>query len=249
VAFPPAAMPSEPPGQPGLVRRYLERALPHGAEPVRQVRVEQTGRMFRGAGSRPMRFTAVEHFAVDRVAFSWEARFPIIAIAPRISLRVTDGYTDGRGALIVRALGVPVQVQRGREVTVGEAYRYLAELPWAPHAMLANAELDWREVDTSTVEVATAAGGERATVRFEFDSRGDIIRCRAPSRPRADHPTVRGMPWGGEFRDYRTIDGVRLPARAEVYWEEPEGRFVYWEGEILAVRGLGEDFTAPRGIA
>ncbi len=57
-------------------------------------------------GGRAMRFSAVEELAVDRIAFSWRARFPL-------AIRVFDGYSGGRGKLEARVLGVPVMRQSG----------------------------------------------------------------------------------------------------------------------------------------
>ena len=88
---------------PALVRRYLDRAgLPDGDVP-RQVRLAQRGEMWQKPGGRAMRFEAVEELAVEKVAFSWRARFPI---APLLSLRVTDAYAAGEGRLEVRLLGL-----------------------------------------------------------------------------------------------------------------------------------------------
>jgi hypothetical protein len=137
---------------PPLIRRYLDRALPRDSDAVRQILITQTGEMFRKPGAKAIRFTASERFAVDRVAFCWKARF---AVARVISLKVVDQCSHGRGALTLRVLGVPVQRQSGAEVDVGEAYRYLAELPWVPHAMAMNPELEWHEVDERRVDVAT----------------------------------------------------------------------------------------------
>lgn len=230
---------------PLLVQPYLERALPSDAPAPGQVQIEQTGEMYKKPGARAMRFVASERFAVDRVAFSWEARFPL---APLVSLRVVDGYADGAGSLKVRAVGIPVQTQSGHDVDVGEAFRYLAELPWVPHSMAANRELEWRELDDRSVEVSTLVGDKRPTVRLEFDEAGDIVRCVAGSRPRAVDGGSVPTGWGGELSDYRTLGGIRMPTRGEVYWELPEGRFVYWRGHVTAARGLVEPYTNGRGI-
>ena len=77
-------------------------------------------------GGRALRFSATEVFAVDRVEFSWRARFPIV---PPLVLTVTDEYRDGRGTLDVRLLSRRLSSRRGTELDVGEALRYLAELP------------------------------------------------------------------------------------------------------------------------
>ena len=96
--------------------------------------------------------------ALDRVEFSWRARFPL---APLVTLRVHDWYRAGESALEIRLFGLPLKRLRGDAVTRGEAMRYLAELPWAPAAMALNTELEWRELDSSTVEVATRVAGSR----------------------------------------------------------------------------------------
>jgi hypothetical protein len=234
--------PSEMPATrrlPALVERYVVRALREAACAVKQVRVTQTDEMFKKPGARAMRFTATERFAVDRVAFLWEARF---AIAPLVSLKVLDGYAHGGGTLKVRALGLPVQTQAGRDVDLGEAYRYLAELPWVPQAIAENTELQWRDVDERTVEVSTAVGQERATVRIEFDDAGDIVCCLAEARPRDAGGVSIPTRWGGELSDYRILGGMRMPTRGEVAWELPKGRFVYWRGEITSAQALDEPF-------
>ncbi|MBV9050348.1 MAG: hypothetical protein JOY58_18915 [Solirubrobacterales bacterium] len=224
---------------PALVDRYLERALPTGTVRARQVRLTQTGEMFRRPGARPMRFTAVERFAVDRVAFAWEARFRIV---PLVSLRVLDTYAHGNGMLKVRLLGLPLQNQSGPSMSLAEAYRYLAELPWMPQAMASNAELDWRLVDERAVDVMTVARDQRPTVRIEFDENGDIARCSARARPREVNGGSVLTRWGGQLGEYRTLGGMRMPIRGEVFWDPPEGRFVYWRGEVTSAEALAEPF-------
>ena len=190
-------------------------------------------------GGRSMRFSAVEDLAVDRIAFSWRARFPL-------RIRVFDGYSGGRGKLEARVLGVPVMRQSGLDIAAGEALRYLAELPLVPWAMEHNAELEWRELDERSVEVAGRVGGKRRAVTVEFDAAGDVVRVGCDARPwqvgRAWVPT----PWGGEFGDYRVLGGMRIPTRAEVYWELDEGRFVYWRGTVTSAVALDGHSVAGR---
>jgi len=174
-----------------------------------------------------MRFTAREHFEVERAAFAWRARFPF-------GLRVVDAYDRGRGLLELRVFGIRVQRQRGPEVDVGEAMRYLAELPWVPHAIERNSELEWRELDERSVEVATRVADERAAVTFEFDVDGDIVRASAV-RKRQTGKQWEETPWGGEFREYEVLGGIRIPTAAEVRWEIEDEPFVYWRGRVLSV--------------
>jgi hypothetical protein len=149
---------------PVAVRRYLARALPTSwaaRQPAKQVRITQTGEMWSKPGGRAMRFIADERFAVDRVGFCWEARFPL---GPLFAIHVRDWYADGKGLLRVRALGIPIQRRSGHDVAVGEAYRYLAELPWVPHAMATNQQLEWQHIDDRRVAVSSRVDRERLTV-------------------------------------------------------------------------------------
>jgi hypothetical protein len=125
----------------------------------------------------------VQRFAVDRVAFSWRARFPI---AGPLALTVLDEYANDDGRLEVRFLGLPVQRQRGRETVLGEALRYLAELAFAPYAVALNDELEWQQRDDRSLEVAVRAAGERliATIDVDVDGEGegDIVRTSSEMR-------------------------------------------------------------------
>lgn len=228
---------------PPLISAYLERALPAAGPVPRSVRITQAGQMWKEPGAAPRRFTAVQHLAVERVAFAWRARFPIVW---PFAIKVVDAYADGEGTLDVRLLGRTVQRERGPEMAVGEAMRYLAELPLVPHAMAHNGELGWRQLDDGQVEVTTVVGQETIAVVLELDETGDIVRASAAGRPGMRGDVTVRMPWGGEFSDYRELGRMRMPTRAEVYWDYPEGRHVYWRGEILTALALTAPFVPGR---
>src|SRR6266545_446140 len=129
----PGSIPGSEAEAPTLVRRYVERVLPPGGRLPRRVRIRQTGQMWRKPGGRRLPFTSVEEFAVEEVAFSWRARFPVL---PLVSMSVLDGYAGGEGRLEARLFGVPFIRVGGPETAEGEAIRYLSELPWVPHAVV-----------------------------------------------------------------------------------------------------------------
>jgi len=58
--------------------------------------------------------------------------------------------------------------------------RYLAELPWVPpYAIFGNRNLEWREIDGDSVEVAIQVGATRVAVHLRFDAAGDIVGSSA----------------------------------------------------------------------
>ena len=48
-------------------------------------------------------------------------------------------------------------------------------------------------------------------------------------------------PWGGDFSDYVSFNGTRVPTHGQAWWELAEGRFVYWRGRITALQVVEQD--------
>jgi len=223
---------------PEVICRHVERALPPGAS-GREVRITQRGEMWLKPGGRAMRFQATQSFAVERVGFWWRARFPLLG---PLSLHVIDDYADGDGKLEVRLLGIPLQRQRGPETVSGEALRYLAELPFAPPAIVLNDQLEWTSIDERSATVATTVAGARLAVTLEANNDGDIVHSSSENRLFKVGREWVPRPWGGNFGDYQALGGIRIPTRGEAYWELPEGRYVYWRGTVTSGHLLDRPF-------
>jgi hypothetical protein len=220
-----------------LARRYAERALADRPRPAQRVRLTQTGEMQLKPG-RWSRFDAVEDVRTDAVEFSWRATF---RFAPLLSVRVHDWYRHGEGGLTGRLFGiVPVARAAGEETARAEAMRYLAELPWYPQAIVANPRLSWRALDDHAVEVATSVCSTRAAATLSFNRAGDLVGASASGRPRQENGRTVERPWSGEFCDFEVIGGVRIPTRAEVSWELPDGVFTYFRCRITGLELLDQ---------
>jgi hypothetical protein len=224
-----------PSRHPLLVEDYAVRALDASTPAPARVRLLQTGEMWMKPGGRALRFSAVEELSVDEVAFTWRAN---VRVAPQVSMHVVDQYRDGKGLLRGSLLGIPVLRARGAETDEAEAMRYLAELAWVPHAVQLNRGLEWHEVEDDIVEVSAPVGRERVAVRLRFDAKGDILAVLA-QRPRINGRHFVESRWVAVFSGYDELGGIRIPTRAEVRWELPDGPFTYWIGEVTAVDLIG----------
>jgi hypothetical protein len=210
-------------------------ALRLGADPDRvagPVSLSQRGRMKLSlASARWLPFTAQQSIEVIACVFDWDARF-----LPFGYLAVIDALEAGRGRLEVTALGlIPlVRAKPTPALLRGEMLRYLAELPYAPDAMLHNRDLDWRETGAGQLVVGTGTGDLRCEVTLTLGEDGRVASIYAADRPRSATPPILPTPWHGRFSDYRQVQGRWLPFYGEVAWQIDGQQIPYWRGTLTA---------------
>jgi hypothetical protein len=220
------------PSLPAIIQSFARRAV--GETPVpNTVWLRQCGEMRANLRGSWQPFTAEQVISIHQPGFAWLAR---MQAAPLASARILDCYVDSAGLLEARLFGsLPPARIAGPQATKGELMRYLAELSWAPHAMLYNPQLSWREIDATTAEVSAESPAGLARVRLIFES-GDITRVEADDRPRAVGRRTVPTRWYGRCCDYRQVDGCRIPTQAVVSWLLEDGPFEYWRGRVTRFR-------------
>ena len=220
------------PSVPAIIRAYARRATRETPVP-NTVWLRQRGEMRANLRGSWQPFTAEQVIGIHEPGFAWLARMQGTLL---VSARVLDCYVDGEGLLEARLFGsLPLARGTGPQADKGELMRYLAELAWAPHAMLHNPQLSWREIGATTVEVAAESPAGPAQVRLIFEN-GDIARVEAEDRPRMTGRRIVPTRWQGRCFDYREIHGCRIPTRAVVSWLLEDGPFEYWRGQVTGFR-------------
>lgn len=220
---------------PPAILHFHAQAVQSGARNARVVRLEQQGEMRLGPDKSWQPFLAEEFFAVHNIAFVWQAR---VHVAPLFSAIVIDRYAHGHGELDARLFNtLRVAHAAGPDTDRGELLRYLAELPWVPQAIAENGALEWQSLDDHEIVVAAGRGAARCSVTLHLDDTGDIVGASAV-RPRLVGESAVPTPWAGAFSAYRDFGGMRIPTHAEVWWELPRGRFVYWRGDVTAAETI-----------
>ena len=220
---------------PAPVAEFARRAIAGVHVAPRAVTLTQRAEMRLSPAGRWFPVAASQTISIAEPGFLWLARARMLGVLP---MEVIDAFVGGEGWLEVRLFGsLPIARAHGNDLDRGELMRYLAELVWAPHAMLHNAALGWKPLGGGWVQVAAPSRQGPAPVRLLFDEAGDISRIAADDRPRTAGRAVIPTPWRGRFSGYRDIGGLRVPAHGEVSWMLPEGEFTYWRGEITALKG------------
>lgn len=176
-----------------------------------------------------MQFTAKQTISTLRCLFEWRAR-----AGPLGMVSVCDALSESGGRLDVYALGfIPmVRAHRTAALVRGELMRYLAELAWAPDAILHNSELRWRQAGADELAVSAGQGETACEVLLTLNREGRIARAFAPDRPQSAVPPILPTPWSGSFSDYRLHHDRWLPFEGEVAWEMQGKPVVYWQGRL-----------------
>ena len=185
--------------------------------------------MRNGAGDRPIRFSAKETIQLESTEFLWTA-----GCEPMSLLTVRDELHDEQGKLSLLAFGaVPLlPAIAGVEATRGETMRYLAELPWAPDAILHNSELAWSALDSRTLLVSAGKGLLYSRVVLKLGDDGLVCAVHAQGRPRREGGRFVERDWRGRFTAYEEHDGRVVPSRGEVGWVVDKTGFDCWVGEL-----------------
>jgi hypothetical protein len=195
------------------------------------VTLTQSGRMKRNLdGDAWMDFTATQTISTSACEFDWRAQAGPLGL---ISAR--DALEQGEGRFDIMALGV-IPITRAEHTSAlmrGELMRYLAELAWAPHAILLNTALRWRVDGPNSLAVSVGAGETACEVLLTLDSDGRIAVAFAANRPRSATAPYLPTPWRGRFSDYRHHNGLWPPFTGEVGWEINGKVVVYWQGRIV----------------
>ena len=197
------------------------------------VTLTQRGAMRSGPASRWMRFRATQMIDLCRPQFEWRA-----VTGPFGLIRVIDAFHDDQPKLEVRLfprLRI-ASVSGGAAAAKGEIMRYLAELAWAPDAILHNRLLVWTVIDDRTMRVSAGQDRTRGEVELRLNDAGRIDGVFAPDRPRKEGSGFVERPWHGRFGDYRLHESRWLPFAGEVEWAVDGQEFVAWRGEMLSWR-------------
>lgn len=219
-----------PPGLPGAVLDLAMRLGVTARQRPHSISLTQTGRMKRSLTSDTwMPFKARQIISTRRCEFDWHAKAgPFGLISGR------DALKDGAGRFDIMALGV-VPIARASQTTAlvrGELMRYLAEIAWAPHAILCNPALRWRVEGPDRLSVSAGEEEVACEVMLGLDSDGRIASGFAPDRPRSATPPILPTAWRGHFTDYRLVDDIWLPLAGAVEWEIDGTACPYWHCAI-----------------
>jgi hypothetical protein len=142
-------------------------------------------------------------------------------------LQGVDAYLDGTGSLdITGLLGLLSISDRGEKIDQGQNLAMWAEAPFTtPSALVLDPRVRWEPIDDTSARLIFPFGErEEDSLRFEFDPETGLMTRMSGMRYRDQEETK--TPWRGEYSDWRTVHGIKVPHRLVGTWEDQEEPYI-----------------------
>jgi hypothetical protein len=143
-------------------------------------------------------------------------------------LRGSDAYLGGEGSLEIT--GLLNTSSRGGTFDQGQNLAMWAEAPFTtPSVLVLDPRARWEPVDAHTARLVVPFGEHEEVLRAEFDPESGLMRSMFGMRYRNHEKTK--SPWRGEFSEWRTLHGIKVPHRNVAIWEDQREPYGFFEIE------------------
>jgi hypothetical protein len=208
-----------PTGLPAPVRRYFQVALGDQSPRIESLVVYGRARANFGLWL-PLRYRLVH-----RPGYDFERYMEVTWFGLPV-LKAIDRYVDGVGMT-----GPVGRAATGPAIDQGANMILWAEAPLMPSLWITDRRIRWEAVDDTTARLRFPFGDGEDELMVHFDPENGLVARMTALRYRDE---VSGkIPWHVDFLSWQTVNGVKLPARIAVTWEDQGEPWSYWNLEDI----------------
>lgn len=219
---------------PSPVQRWLTDIGITGQAPIHTAYFEQKGMMKLKPDQKDWAPAEIDQYVTtDHPGFIWKVRMKML---PLIDIVGRDKFQAGSAEMTIKIGSLfPVVNERNNQKTnQSTLQRYLMEMPWYPSAAL-SPYITWEEIDDHSAKATMNYEGVTGSAIFYFNDSGEFLRVSAMRYKESDK-NAEPIECIGEAKEYKIIEGLKIPAKIEVSWVLDEGIFTWYKLEILNVR-------------
>lgn len=101
---------------------------------------------------------------------------------------------------------------------------------------LINKNIKWQEIDSLTVKAVFTNQCNTISAVLYFNEKGELINFSSMDRyESADGKVYNNYEWTTPVKNYKEINGRKLPTYAEVIWHKPEGEYCYGKFNLAEI--------------
>jgi hypothetical protein len=219
---------------PAPVRKYITYTGAIGKSKPQNVRIEFNAQMIRKPGADPMEATSVQYNFFSnptRLFFMKASQF-------LVPFRVLHVYADQKATMVVRVASIFNAVDiSGKELTTAETVTLLNDLCLFVPGSLVDKRLSWKEIDSLSAGVTIENGPYNVSAILYFNDKGELVNFISEDRyALQDDGTQIKEKWSTPIRDYKEINGRKIPTYGEAIWHYPKGNFTYGKFTLKDIR-------------
>jgi hypothetical protein len=125
---------------------------------------------------------------------------------------------------------------KGEVLTTTETVTMLNDMCIFAPGNLYDKRLSWKEIDSLSCEVTLQNGSYKVSAILFFNEKGELVNFVSDDRyALQDDGTMRRARWSTPVKDYKVIDGRRIPTYGETIWNYPEGDFTYGNFRLKSI--------------
>lgn len=215
---------------PAPVKKYLYYAGAVGKPKVFNIRAVFSGSMKQKPDGNWMRIWSQQYNFFDDPARLFYIKASMFGIP-------FDGfhqYTGDHATMQIKIANLfTVADARGDKMDQGETVTMFNDMCLLAPATLTDHNITWKEISDTMVEAKFTNGNHTISATLYFGEDGALSNFISNDRfLSSDGKTYLNYPWSTPVKDYKDINGRKVPSYGEAIWEMPEGPFTYAKFDI-----------------
>jgi hypothetical protein len=201
---------------PEPVQRYFRHVLKDGQPYISYVRLTHDGQFRAGLDKDFTNIEGEQYFTAEKPGFIWKGTTSMFT--------ARDMYVADKGRLIVTLFSLYNIVNgSGENFNEGELQRWLAESVWFPTNLLPSERNQWSPIDANSAKLLFKYRDISFSYIVTFNEIGEISQMET----KRFWGEEKREAWLCKMADYREINGVIVPTKAEVIWKLEKGEVSY----------------------
>lgn len=140
-------------------------------------------------------------------------------------------FKNGIAVMDIRLLSLfKVQYAEGTEMNISETVTFFNDMCFMAPAMLIDPRIKWISTKENEVYCSFTNNGITITATLIFNENGDILNFISEDRyAYFQDGSMSKLIWQTPVKEYKSMNGYRLPSHAEMIYTYPDGDFCYGE--------------------
>ena len=225
------------------VQKYLVYAGAPGRPKVQNFRAQFSGSMRLKMQGDWMSIVAAQYNFYDEPARLFYIRSSMFGVP----IEGLHRYTGNSASMQIKIASLfRVVNAQGEKMTHGETVTMFNDMCLLAPASLIDKRIQWKTADPLTVQTIFTNQGNTIAATLSFRQDGALIDFVSNDRYFSeDGKTYLSYPWSTPVKEYRDVDGRRVPVSAQAVWHTPQGDYTYAKFIVRDIEYNCRTFVEP----